>query len=407
MIAVGVRQTKALYLNWAYRRRLKKEASLEEFYKEGCNAFLAARHKDALALFQKVLGINPNHLNALVHLGKIYRSEKNLHEAIRLYRKARLVDDKNTEVLFGLAENLNAAHQSDEAVGILKEMISIDDNNLTALVRLREIYVDLSRWEEAHFIEEKVLKLSLLTEGREKEQSIFVGIKFEKGMAALKQNQVEPARQSFKSAIKINKDFVPAYIGLGEAYIKASRMESALTLFEKGYDMTKNIILLHRLEALCLEMGQPDRIIKAYQKALVKDPHHVALKFYLGKLYYRLEMIDESFDLLSEIEGQVESFPDLHKILGNLQFRRGDYFLAAETFRKGLESQTASHLKTVIIVPYYCSVCDCHAPTWSGRCTRCGEWNSYQAIPIVMQKEQKKLAVATPLSPIAKSRELF
>ncbi len=389
MIVVGVRQTKAIYLNWTYRRQQKKEASLAKFYKEGVNAFLAKRYKDALSLFQKVLDVNPNHVNTLIHLGKIHKFEKDLHEAIRLYRKARVCDDQDLGVLFGLAQNLDIAHQSDEAIGILKEIIGIDDTNLTALIRLREIYIRLVRWEDAHFVQEKILKLSPQDENRQREQKTFLGIKFEKGMASLKQNQVEPARQSFKSAIKINKDFLPAYMGLGDTYIKSERMELALTLFEKGHDMTKNIILLHRLEALCLEMGQPDRILQAYQKALAKDPSNVALRFYLGKLYYRLEMIDEAFDLLSEIEGQIEYFPDLHKILGNLYLRKGDSFLAAETFRKGLQ------LKTAVIVPYYCPLCDYHTPTWSGRCARCGQWNSYEAIPFMVQKEENKTSVRT------------
>ena len=416
MIVVGVRQTRALYLNWTYRRREKKEASLEKFYKEGVNAFLAKRHKDAISLFQKVLDVNPNHVKTLIHLGKIHQFEKNLHEAIRLYRKARLADDQNMEVLLGLSKNLSMAHQSDEAIAILKEIIGIDDTNLTALVRLREIYIGLIRWEDAHFVQEKIVKLSPADEHRQKEQVMLLGIKFEKGMASLKQNQIESARQSFKSAIKINKGFLPCYIGLGEIYIKAERMESALTLFEKGYDMIKNIILLHHLETLCLEMGRPDRILHAYQKALAKDPNHIALKFYLGKLYYRLEMIDEAFDLLSEIEGQVEYFPDLHKILGNLYLRRGDSFMAAETFRKGLESQGSSRLKTAVIVPYYCPLCDYHTPTWQGRCARCGQWNSYEAIPFMVQKEQNKSSVATHAGtasialserPMAKAGELF
>ncbi len=410
MIVVGVRQTRAIYLNFTYRRQQKKEANLEKFYKEGVNAFLAKRYKDALSLFQKVLDVNPNHLNTLIRLGKIHRSEKNLHEAIRLYRKARVCDDQNMEVLFGLAQNLDAAHQSDEAIGILKEIVGMDDTNLTALSRLRDIYIRLMRWEDAHFIQEKVLKLSPSDENKRREQMTLLGIKFEKGMASLKQNHIEPARQSFKSAIKINKDFLPAYIGLGETYIKSERMESALTLFEKGHDITKNVILLHHLEALCLEMGQPDRILQAYQKALAKDPRNIALRFYLGKLYYRLEMVDEGFDLLSEIEGQVTYFPDLHKILGNLYLRRGDSYMAAETFRKGLQ------LKTAVIVPYYCPLCDYHTPTWSGRCARCGQWNSYEAIPFMIQKEQNKtsgtaeephLIEALPPSRTAKAGELF
>jgi tetratricopeptide (TPR) repeat protein len=409
MIVVGVRQTHALYLNWTYRRRQKKEASLEKFYKEGVNAFLAKRYKDAVSLFQKVLDINPDHLNTLIRLGKIHKFEKNLPEAIRLYRKARVADDKNMEVLFGLSQNLSDAHQSDEAVMILKEIVDADDHNLTALIRLRDIYVGGVRWQEAHFVQEKIIKLSLSDEDRQKEQTYLLGIKFEKGMIALKQNQIEPARQAFKSTVKLNKDFLPGYMGLGETYVKSERMESALTLFEKGYGITKNIILLHRLETLCLDMGQPERILQAYQQALLKDPRNIALKFYLGKLYHRLEMIDEAFDLLSEIDSQIKYFPDVHKILGDLYLRRGDALMAAETFRKGLASQMESRSKTEVIVPYYCHLCDHQTPTWQGRCARCGQWDSYQAIPFAVQKDSNKLmpTVSSEISMTAKVGDLF
>jgi tetratricopeptide (TPR) repeat protein len=380
IVASGMRQTKALYQNWTYRRAQKKEASLEKIYKEGGNAFLAKRHKDAVSLFQKVLEINPNHLNTLIRLGKIYRSEKNFSESIRFYRKARLADDQNMEVLLGLAQSLDAANQSEEALSILKETIQMDATNLTAWIRIREIYMRLSRWEAAASSEEKILKLSLPNEQRQKEQTLFLGIQFEKGMVALKDNQLDAARKSFKSAIKMSKDFLPAYIGLARTYIQAGRGESAMTLFEKGYSMTGSLILLHQLEDLCFDLSQPDRIIHAYRNALEKEPGNIALRFYLGKLYYRLEMVDEAYEMLSEMGEQVEYFPDLHKILGNLYLRRGDTLLAAQSFQKGLQS------KNPIVVPYYCPLCDYHTATWSGRCGRCHEWNSYQAIPLMIAK---------------------
>ncbi|MEK7286794.1 MAG: tetratricopeptide repeat protein [Nitrospirota bacterium] len=383
MIASGMRQTKALYQNWTYRRAQKKEASLEKLYKEAGNAFLAKRYKEAISLSQKILEINPHHVNTLIRLGKIYRYEKSNGEAIRVYRKARLGDDQNMEVKLGLAKSLDAANQTDEAIAILKEMIGMDEDHLTACLQLRDIYMRLSRWEEAHSLQEKILKFPLSPELRQQEQATLFGIKFERGMAALKNNQVDEARKSFKSAVKLNKDFLPGYIGLAQTYIHANRPESAMTLLEKGYGMTHQIILLHQLETLCFEHSQPDRIIRAYQSAIEKDPGHIALRFYLGKLCYRLEMVDEAREILSEIDSQVEYFPDLHKILGSLHLRQGDAYSAAQSFRKGL------HFKTAVVVPYYCPVCDYQSEKWSGRCAKCQEWNTYQTIPMMITKETK------------------
>ncbi len=383
IVASGIRQTKALYLNWTYRRQQKKEDRVNQFYKEGVNAALAKRYKDATLQFQKALAINPNHINTLLQLGRIYRMEKNFNEAIRLHRKARVADDQNMEVLLGLAQDLESAQQFDEAITLFREIIRRDEDHLTALTHLKDLYIRNRSWEDAHAVMEKTLKLSLPDETRQKKQNTFLGIKFEMGMRFLEHNQIDSARRAFKSAIKLDKNFLAAYMGLGETYVKSQRVQSAMTVLEKGYDLTKNLILLHRLEELCLEEGQPERILSAYQKALAKDPHHIALKFYLGKLYYRLEMIDESFDLLSEVEGQVQHFPDLHKVLGNLYLRRGEPLRAAESFRKGLQ------IKGAVIVPYYCPLCDYHTHQWSGRCARCGQWNSYQALPIMVEKEKR------------------
>ena len=392
MITSGVRQTKALYLNWTYRKRQKKEIQVENAYKAGVNAFLAKRYEDSISLLQKGLSTHPNHVNTLLKLGEIYRIQNNFSEAIRLHRKARLVDDQNIETLFQLADDLEAARQSDEAVSVLREIIERDEANQTAWIRLRDIHVSLLQWEEAHSVEEKILKLPLSDEIRQKEQTIFLGIKFEKGIVFLKRDQLETARRAFKSAVKINKFFLPAYIGLGEIYIKDGRLESSMTLFEKGYDITQNLILLHRLEELCLELGQPDRIIQVYQKAIKKRPADIPLRFYLGKLYYRLEMIDEAFDLFSEIEGQIDHFYDIQKIMGILYLRRGDPLLAAEAFQRALA------LTTAVIVPYRCTLCNAQTVEWSGRCTGCGAWNSYQATSIRQDKEQSKETASVPVS---------
>ena len=398
MITAGVRQTKALYLNWTYRKRQKKETQVEETYKAGINAWLAKRYKESISLFQKGLSIDTNHVKTLLKLGEIYRTQNNFLEAIRLHRRAKLADDQNLEVLFQLADDLAAARQLEEAVSILHEILHNDEINQTALIHLRDIHISLSQWEEAHAVQERILKLLLSDEIRQKEQAIFMGVKFEKGNAFLEKNQTEPARRAFKSAVKINKFFLPAYIGLGEIYIKEGRIEPSMTLFEKGYDITQNPILLHRLEALCLELGQPDRILQVYQKAIRKQPSGIALKFFLGKLYYRLEMIDEAFDLFCELEGQMDYFPDLQKILGILYLRRGDPILAAEAFQKALA------LTGDTIVPYCCTLCHLKTTQWSGRCTECGAWNSYETTLIVANKEQKKevgsasVSLATSLS---------
>lgn len=376
----GLREIKNLFMNWKETRRKKRNAQVEAYYTDGVNAYLAKRYRDAASLFKKILSINPNHYNTLLRLGKIHRIERNFNEAIRLHRKARNQDDQNVGVLLALSHDLEDAERFEEAMQFLNEVIELDNTNLTALARLRDLSMRLRQWEEAHALQEKILKLHLSDEDKKGEQSTLLGIKYECGKQLLKKGDASAARRYFKSAIKQDKTFIPAHIGLGDTHFSEEKTKVAAALLEKSYEMTGDLILLLRLEDFFIETGEPERILKIYHEAIKKNRHDIVLKFYLGKLYYRLEMIDDAFDTLTDLESQVESFPDLYKIIGNIHVRRGDLAFAIEAFKKGLK------LKNQVMVPFYCPRCDFHTMEWSGRCGRCRQWNTYVATPILVDK---------------------
>jgi tetratricopeptide (TPR) repeat protein len=243
----------------------------------------------------------------------------------------------------------------------------------------------LERWEEAHDLQEGILRLTLSEKEAKEELTLLLGLKYELGQHVTERGMTDKARRYFKEAIKLDRNFLPAYVGLGMAQVREGRMKDAGELWEKAYWITSNVILLHRLEDLYLEMGEPEKILRIYHEALIRDPKNQILKFYLGKLYYRLEMVDDAFEALSGIDPTDPKFPDLHKILGNLYIRKGDLTAAVEEFKKSL------NLRKRVLVPYYCPVCDYHTNEWSGRCARCGRWNTYEASPIMGEQSSSKI----------------
>ena len=144
---------------------------------------------------------------------------------------------------------------------------------------------------------------------------------------------------------------------------------------ERVFAKTKNVILLHRLEELYLELGEPGEILRIYQEAIQQDPHNTVLQFYLGKLYYRLEMVDEAHDLLSGLEGPHDQLADYHKIMANLHLRKHNMEEAV------LELKKALGFRKRVVVPYRCLHCGAEATEWSGRCRECRQWNTYVALP--------------------------
>jgi lipopolysaccharide biosynthesis regulator YciM len=86
-------------------------------------------------------------------------------------------------------------------------------------------------------------------------------------------------------------------------------------------------------------------------------------------------MVDEAFDILSTVEGPQDQLVDYHKIMANLFLRKQHMEQAVVELKKAL------HFKKRVVVPYACTACQQETTEWSGRCRRCGNWNTFVALP--------------------------
>jgi len=353
------------------QRENKKRSKIQELYTRGLNAMLAKRNTEATSYFQRVIAIDPNHVDTLLRMGISQLREKNLQEALLLHQKAHNLDNNNQEVMFSLAADYEEAKRYDDALKVYKEILSKDSSNFTALIRMRDLYQRMNLWEELYEAQSRLLAGPLSPSEQEVEHRKLVGFKYEFGRSLLEAGDLERARKIFRGVIKLDKDFIPAYLGLGEVYLEENKIKEAAELWEKAYKVTSSTLLLHRLEDLYLKQGEPGKAIEIYSLSVTWKPQDIALKFFLGKLYYRLEMIDEAFDILSSVDWGDKELPDVHKLLGNIYLRRGSLGLAASEFKKALG------FKKQIIIPYVCSNCELRTTDWSGRCPNCGKWNTF------------------------------
>src|SRR5437867_9522212 len=92
-------------------------------------------------------------------------------------------------------------------------------------------------------------------------------------------------------------------------------------------------------------------MLRIYQVALSRNDQNPLLKLALGKLYYRLEMIDDAFDLLSTLEGLQDPTGALHKIMACLYIRKGDTESALMIL------QDALNRPRPVGAPFACTAC--------------------------------------------------
>ncbi|MBH0198432.1 MAG: tetratricopeptide repeat protein [Nitrospira sp.] len=390
--AVGLQQTAHVILNWRSNRLVRRKEKVDTLHRDGTHAFMSRRTMEAITLFEKALAIDPNRVDSLLWLGNIYRSEQNFSEAIRLHQHAHRVDDRNIEILLELGKDLEGAKRYEEALQAYQKMLKIEPDNLTAMIRKRDLNIRLEKWSEALEIQHRLLKARLPDPEKQAEEALLVGCTYEVGRQLLERGHPDKARRYFRGAIKKDRSFLPAYIGLGEILLHEGKTKDAVEILKKVYTKTRSVIILHRLEELFLEQGEPGEIIRVYQEALQHDPQNPVLQFYLGKLYYRLEMVDEAFDQLSTIEGPQDHLLDYHKIMANLYLRKQQFEQAIIELKKALS------FKKRVVVPYICTQCQQESTEWSGRCRRCARWNTLTALPWL---ETSQLAVSTDGAPPA------
>ena len=130
------------------------------------------------------------------------------------------------------------------------------------------------------------------------------------------------------------------------------------------------MIILARLEDLLISLGEPSRLIRLYENSLAKKPQNHTLRFLLGKLYYRLEMIDDAFETFTYVDASGMASPELYQIMGDLYLKRDQCDRAVTEFKKAVDMKMAFRL------PYWCSTCGYHSQEWSGRCPSCNTWNT-------------------------------
>jgi tetratricopeptide (TPR) repeat protein len=376
LITFAIRDARRYLNHWKEQRLHKKALRIQDLYSKGMDAFFASRYDEARELFMKVIDEEPSHVNALLRLGDISSNKGDHVRAREFYAKANEIRPRNIEVLFSLEGLFEAQERWQEALRYLDNILEIDDENPKALYKKREIFERNRRWEELLDVQNKIIKSGISAEEKEREEENLNGYKYELGSYYLDRGEIDKAIKTLRSIIKINKDFVAAYLALADAYLKEGISDEAEEILRKGFAETSSLVILTRLEDHLMAMGEPDKAIDVYQKALQQRPQDAGLQFFLAKLYYRLEMIDHAFDTATSIDTASFDSPDLHVLLGSIYERRMQYDRAVEEFKKAFK------VERPLMVPFSCKRCGHISKEWTGRCPDCKEWNTLTLVNI-------------------------
>lgn len=365
-----LRDTRRFIDRYQFQRSKKKEEKIQSLYSKALNSMLGSDEAVAAEALEAIIKEDAGHTDALLRLGDLAFDREDYQGAVSHYKKAMATGRGRLEALMSLVRSMQALKRLNEALEYSDEILELDPDSLGALTNKRSILEKLKRWEEVVEVQKNVIRYVQNEKEREKEQKALLGYRYEYARASLVGGDRDRAGREFRAIIKQDPAFVPAYLGVAEVLNEEKEAEDGVDFLEKGYAETGSHIILARLEDMLISLGEPSRIIKIYKTGISKDPSDTNLKFFLGKLYFRLEMIDDALETLKDLD-TVQPYPERHFLLGSIYHRRNQCEKAVEELKKAVE------VKTTLRLPYCCSGCGRLTDDWSGRCPDCGRWNSY------------------------------
>ena len=325
---------------------------------------------------------HPDDFAAQIRLGEVLRHLGRGDEALEVHRKATALYPRSVAVLYQLVEDYQARGEPEVAREIENRILRDHAGfGVEVLRRRRNAALGIRDWRRAAELQDE---LEVLSGGQAEapasdESGVRMGLAYQRGVALLEDDRVEEAIEVFEQLLSTEERFIPAAIMLGEAELVREREGDALERWLAGYRQSGSPTFLQRIEDHFIENEQPRQAIETLRRLISESENALFPRFFLGRLYYRLEMHDEALKILAGLDERVESSPTYHFLLGRIHERRGELALALESFR------ACARQLGVPKAEYRCSVCGDVSREWNDRCEVCGSWNS---IDLDFEEEQ-------------------
>lgn len=356
------------------RRKQREEESLEGTLRRAVDFQADAQWGKAAAELETFLAGKPDHFTGQLRYGEVLRHLGRTAEAIEVHRRAAATYPRSVSLLYHLAADYR--DRGDVEIARETESRIVRDFPGFGLEVLRGRRAaalsarDFGAAGELHGRITELLNESGDSAALARESSLAQGLTYQRGVRLLEEDQAAEAAALFRGLLAHEPRFIPARIMLGEAELLEDREAQAIDAWRAGYMETGSPVFLQRIEDYFIEQEEPMRAIETLRGLIAAAGNDLLPRFYLGRLYYRLEMLEEAVKQLAGIEERIKSSPTYHFLLGRIHHRRGDFAKAVESFGACLRQLDIGGAE------YLCRVCRERYADWRDSCSRCGSWNS-------------------------------
>ncbi len=356
-------------------------AQNEDHKTEIDSLFSSGKYEELIPMLNQIAASDSTNYYWYYRLGTAYQNLFRFDESKALLEKANKLSPDNPKILFSLAYTLKALGLNNEAKAAYKNILEVEPQNVSALNELGILEINSGSYKTA----------SNIYQGLIDKNSTNSYLYKQLGICQFKMNALADAAQNFETVSKINPNDISNYIRLGQIYFKLKNIDTALTLINKGLNLSRMNLELNRLKADIL-FGQKDFVgavkhflntivagdtsaltyqklglsyyfvatsggypteegkcrkldegIKALKSSLEKDSSQVLTSFYIGICYKEKSEIDSAiFYLNKSIRLAFPNYiSDIYTHLGLCYDKNKGYIQAIQSFKQAYEYNSA------------------------------------------------------------------
>jgi tetratricopeptide (TPR) repeat protein len=231
----------------------------------------------AIALYRKVLEIDPLSLAAAESLERLFRTAERYQElSIILQRKSEILEeplDKKDALFQAAAIEEDVLNRSEAAIAVYSKVLEIDSDDVRAIDALIRRYLDLSRWQDLLAVYAK--KADLVADVDEKKGIYYqVGAVYERELG-----DIPRAIDTYTKILELDPDDLQALSRLDVLYEQAKNWNELLSVLTRESEMTGDpneaISFQYRIAELYEKhLEDVPRAVELYREILGRQPDH-------------------------------------------------------------------------------------------------------------------------------------
>ena len=256
--------------------------------------------KEAQNLYNKILGIDPNYVNAHNNLGVIFQGLREYQKAKECYEKAIKINPNYADAHYNLGVIFKELSDLQKAKECFEKAIKINPNYVNAHNNLGVIFKELSDLQKAKECFEKTIKINPnYVNAHNNLGTIFIGLK-----------EYQKAKEYYEKAIEINPNYTEAHNNLGILFKELKNYQKAKECYEKAIKINPNYADAHyNLGVIFKELSDLQKAKECFEKTIKINPNYVNVHNQLLKSLYQMNNQSILFKKLESItkEGKMNA----------------------------------------------------------------------------------------------------